>query len=365
MAFDSKQRNTMTIQHLQSMGWPITRAAKLLGIKQYKLASLLPFLGLSTFKDASGRLRVHHESLMESEARIKLLIAGLMTTREAAKRCGVGNASVVRKWATKYGLRRYGTLIHADDLAQFLKTGRPKRGIPKGAFRKPTASRGDCAGHSDTRTGYVYLFVDPVDGSVRYVGQTVHLSRLWDHHASLVKRKHFNPHFQRWFNGLQGMPIITVAWEGPASRLDTVERWMIRKYRRLYPGKLCNIDNGGARGAVVAETRKKISDGVKRRYQNDPDYKRRVVESNAGNGKRYLRSASAWADVCLKMRHGEKRCNWTIKRFIFRKTKRGTPEHTTIMRNAQLKKWAGRTDEQRRLHSEATSLGMLRHHATA
>jgi len=131
----------------------------------------------------------------------------------------------------------------------------------------------------DADSSFVYVLLDPRDGSVRYVGQTTDpKSRAVSHRRNQPSG---NPHMDSWKAQLKSVglaPRFLVVDSAPTERLDFMERRWIAYYRSL--GVLLNYESGG-------------QDGGRRAYRKSPPPK----EKRSARAARY-QGKHNWRNKC-------------------------------------------------------------------
>jgi hypothetical protein len=110
------------------------------------------------------------------------------------------------------------------------------------------------------RKGFIYTLSDPDTGLVRYVGQTVDVSKRYGLHLFHSKNGRARTHKEKWINKLMAdgkEPVLEVVWEGDANKLNTKEIQYIALFKSI-GARLTNQTYGGetTRGRKCSEETK-------------------------------------------------------------------------------------------------------------
>lgn len=121
---------------------------------------------------------------------------------------------------------------------------------------------------------YIYVLKDPINNTVRYIGQTNNLTQRLHRHLNNAKSNKDRRHISNWIRSLTLNPIMEVIEECESFNKNEREQYWIDYYKNL-GCDLCNASNGGpgagvgntnCKGRVMSEeTKKKISEANKGR----------------------------------------------------------------------------------------------------
>jgi hypothetical protein len=161
----------------------------------------------------------------------------------------------------------------------------------------------------DARPGVIYAICHPTTGAVRYIGKAHDLKkRRRDHLNELRSGTHRNTHLQAWATKLGQPPAIRILQECLPGMMDQCEQeWIARG--RAKGWKLCNHCEGGVGGPHSDETRAKLSEISKGKW-DDPDYRRRHGEAMA----RARRTRPRKAKLAAVVQYGPTRNAWEKSR---------------------------------------------------
>ena len=136
-------------------------------------------------------------------------------------------------------------------------------------------------------TGLIYLIVNVVNNK-KYVGQTVQniKDRFWSHCAKNSQCPKLRNAIQKY--GKENFKIITLKvfacsdFETLHKQLDYWETWYIEYYHSVEQGYNCTYGGQNVKHPVTEETRKKMSESLKKFYSEHPEVAQRIANQNRG-----------------------------------------------------------------------------------